>query len=101
MVEPGGAFQTGRVKNFSAVSNPSTGIYCLTPSGGVTEAGTAPSVSVEWGTSSGNNLSAYWESATGGPYDCAAGQFEVETFTFTAGGNNTSSNNVGFTIVVP
>jgi len=97
----GGGFEAGRVKNFSAVDNPSTGIYCLTPSGGVTEAGSAPSVSVEWGTSSGNNLAAYWESQDFGGNDCPAGQFEVQTYTFTAGGDNTLSDNVGFTIVVP
>jgi len=100
MVRPGGSFEVARTKNFSAVTNPSTGVYCLTPSGGVTEAGSAPAVTVEYGNSTGDNLSAYWQDATGGN-DCAAGQFEVRTYTFTAGGNNTLSNNVGFTIVVP
>jgi hypothetical protein len=101
MVAHGGTFQTDRTKNFSAVTNPSTGIYCLTPSGGVTEAGAAPAVTVEWGSSSGSNLSAYWEDQTGGPFDCPAGQFEVRTYAFTAGGNNTLNNSVSFTIVVP
>ena len=92
------SFATGRVKNFSAVTNAATGIYCLTPSGGVTEEGSAPVVTVEWGTSAGSNLSAYWEEGT---HDCAAGQFEVRTYIFAAGGNNVESNNVAFTIAVP
>ncbi|MEA2211607.1 MAG: hypothetical protein QOF83_1555 [Solirubrobacteraceae bacterium] len=94
----GGTFDTARTKNFSAVTNPSTGIYCLTPSG-VTEAGTAPGVSVDWGSSPGSdNMSAYWDSQ---PNDCPAGQFEVQTYEFAIGTDNTLSNNVAFTIVVP
>jgi hypothetical protein len=95
---PSPSFGKSRTKNFSAVTQPSTGVYCLTPSSGVTEAGSAPAVSIEWGNSSGSNLSAYWDSQ---PNGCAAGQFEVRTYTFTAGGNNTVSDNVDFTIVVP
>ncbi len=101
MVFPGGTFEAARTKNFSAVSNPSTGIYCLTPSGGVTEAGSAPAITVEEINSSGDNLSAFWRDSTGGPFECAAGQFEVLTYAFTAGGDNALNNSVAFTIVVP
>jgi hypothetical protein len=97
----GATLEPTRTKNFSAVTRPYTGIYCLTPSGGVTEAGAAPAVSVEWYFSHGSNLSAYWESETDGPHDCAAGSFEVRTYSFAAGGVNTLSDDVSFTIVVP
>jgi hypothetical protein len=102
MVLPGSSpsFEAARTKNFSAVVHQGTGVYCLTPSGGVTEAGTAPVVTVEYGNSSGDNLAAYWDDGTGGN-SCTAGQFEVATFTFTAGGNNVLSDNVAFTIAVP
>jgi hypothetical protein len=90
-----------RTKNFSAVINNGTGIYCLTPSGGVTEAGAAPSVTVEWGESSGSNLSAYWREHPLGNSCPSTTQFEVRTYTFAAGGDNTLSNSVAFTIVVP
>jgi hypothetical protein len=90
-----------RTKNFSGVTRPATGIYCLTPSGGVTEAGSAPSVTVEWGQSSGNNLSAYWRSHSLGNSCPNSADFEVRTYRFTAGGDNTLSDNVAFTIVVP
>ncbi len=90
-----------RTHNFSAVINNGTGIYCLTPSGGVTEAGSTPIVTVEWGESSGSNLSAYWREHPLGNSCPSTTQFEVRTYTFTAGGDNTLSNNVAFDIVVP
>jgi hypothetical protein len=95
------AFDPARTKNFSAIINNGTGIYCLTPSGGVTEAGSAPSVTVEWGQSSGNNLSAYWREHPLGNSCPSTSQFEVRTYTFAAGGSNVLSNSVAFTIVVP
>ncbi len=90
-----------RTKNFKAVINNGTGIYCLTPSWPLTEAGSTPIVTVEWGESSGSNLSAYWREHPLGNSCPKTTQFEVQTYTFTAGGNNTLSNNVAFTIVVP
>jgi hypothetical protein len=90
-----------RTKNFSAVINNGTGIYCLTPSGGVTEAGAAPTVTVEWGESSGSNLSAYWREHPLGNSCPDPAQFEVRTYAFTAGGDNALSDNVAFTITVP
>lgn len=102
-VLPGGSptLDPARTKNFSAVINNGTGIYCLTPSGGVTEAGSTPLVTVEWGESSGSNLSAYWREHPLGNSCPSTTQFEVRTYTFTAGGDNTLSNNVAFDIVVP
>jgi hypothetical protein len=102
MVLPGlsPSFETTRTKNFSTVTHHSTGVYCLTPSGGVTEAGSVPVVAVEEGNSTGDNLAARWHSATNGQ-SCTASQFEVHTFTFVAGGNYGVSDNVAFTIVVP
>ena len=90
-----------RTHGFSAVINNGTGIYCLTPSAGVTEAGSTPVVTVEWGESSGSNLSAYWREHPLGNSCPDPAQFEVRTYTFTAGGDNALSNNVAFDIVVP
>jgi hypothetical protein len=90
-----------RTKNFSGVINNGTGIYCLTPSGGVTEAGSTPLVTVEWGESSGSNLSAFWREHPLGNSCPNTTDFEVRTYTFTAGGDNALSDNVAFDIVVP
>jgi len=95
------SLDAARTHNFSAVINNGTGIYCLTPSGGVTEAGSTPVVTVEWGESSGSNLSAYWREHPLGNSCPSTTQFEVRTYTFTAGGDNQLSNNVAFDIVVP
>jgi hypothetical protein len=94
------AFVAGHVLNFSAVTRPSTGIYCLTPSGGVSQTNAVPSVSVEWGFSSGSNLIAYWREHPAGNSCPNVNDFEVRTYD-TTGGNNVLANNISFTIVVP
>jgi len=58
-------------------------------------------VTVEWGESSGSNLSAYWREHPLGNSCPNVTDFEVRTYTFTAGGDNALSNNVAFDIVVP
>jgi hypothetical protein len=86
-----------RTKNFTAVSRPSTGVYCLTPAAGIAEAGTAAVVVPEWIASIGDNLFAM---NVEGSFGCSAGQFAVRTFTL-SGGNLVLSNIVDFHIVVP
>jgi hypothetical protein len=104
MVSQSATFVASTTKNFTSVSRPSTGIYCLTPAPGISNAQPAV-VTVEWGLSSGFDLLAYnWgfgaSGQSGSP--CSAGQFHVRTYRF--GANPASpalSNNVAFQILVP
>ena len=97
LVAPGGNLV--RSKNVAAVTNPSTGIVCIrpTPGKGINIARIVPSVTVEWGWSSGNNLVAYYFSNEPGFFtDCPSGYIEVRTYNFAG----QLSNSVAFTIVV-
>jgi hypothetical protein len=92
-------FDAPRTKGFLSVTRPSTGIYCLTLADSIDPATTSAVVGVQWIGSSGDNLSAQWVDNT---FACPAGtDFGVRTFTFAAGGNNTLSNAVSFSIIVP
>ena len=83
-----------RSKNVALVTNPSAGVYCITPNAGVLNIATiVPSVTVEWGTSSGSDLLAFWRD---GVFSCPFGAIEVRTYNL-AGDLNPS---VSFTIVV-
>jgi hypothetical protein len=93
----GPAFFDTRTKNFTAVTRPSTGIYCLTAATGIDESTSSPIVGVEWIGSTGNNLFA--QNVQGG-FGCSAGQFGVRTFTL-SGGNLVLSDAVNFHILVP
>jgi hypothetical protein len=73
-----------RSKNFVSASNPSTGIWCLVPSGGVTEAGSAQVVSPEWANSTGAT-DTYLAYPIVGASDCAPGDFEVQTYSIQQG----------------
>jgi hypothetical protein len=88
------AFVAARTKNFSAVSNPSTGVYCLSTAVDVTN--TPILVTVEWGASSGNILSAYVQTSNPA-FSCSAGQVEVQTYN----PDNTLSNSVAFNVWIP
>lgn len=68
-------FETSQSTGVASFSNPSTGVYCITPTKSVTNA--YPNVSVEWGASSGSTLSVFYEN---GAFDCAGGGFEVRTY---------------------
>ncbi len=74
-----------------------TGVYCLTVAG-VSPATDAAIVNVEWGQSLGFDLLAYWVQT---PFQCAAGQYEIRTYQFAAGGTPVLSNNVQFLVVIP
>lgn len=92
-------FDTPRTKGFLTVTRPSTGIYCLVLADSIDPATTSAVVGVQWIGSFGDNLSAQW---VDNAYACPAGtDFGVRTFTFAAGGNNTLSNAVSFSIIVP
>jgi hypothetical protein len=83
-------------KGVASVTEPSTGVFCVAttkPLG----TNALPVVGVEWGQSSGNSLLAYYENGT---FDCAAGQIEVRTFDFNAGGAPVPSDLVAFSVFV-
>jgi hypothetical protein len=54
-----------------------------------------PLVSIEWLTSYGNALLAFWQDVTI-TSDCPTGYFEVKTYDFNAGGTPVASENVSF-----
>lgn len=89
----------GRTLNFTAVSHPTVGSYCLTPAAGISPNSGTASVSVDWGESyngNGNALFAYYVDSFN-PHNCPPSTYEVITFDVTG----SASDNVGFTIVVP
>jgi hypothetical protein len=87
-------FDSARTRNFTAVSRPSTGLYCLTPAPSIDPTASPAYVTVEWSSSLGNSLAAFHRSTGTG---CAAGQFAVLTFDFTGA----ASNNVSFEVFIP
>jgi hypothetical protein len=94
-------FNSTKTKGFSAVTQPSTGVYCLTPSDSSVDPTTVPwFVTIDWDLSGGSDLMAFISSS--GLGFCSAGQFTVLTYTF---GANPSvpvlSNNVAFEVFVP
>ena len=91
-------FLAARSKNVSAFSNPSTGIYCITPSVSLNLAKIYPMVSIEWGSSSGSALLAYWRD-TNSSTNCPAGALEVQTFDFNSG-TVEASGNVAFDLII-
>jgi hypothetical protein len=91
--DPAVALDPSRTKNFTGVTNPMAGVYCLTPVAGINPDSRTAIVSPEWGNSGGAELEAFFY-ADGA--DCAAGEFEV--ITSVAG---VLSNNVAFSIFVP
>ena len=90
-----GAFAT---KGVASISNPQTGVFCITPTKKINYNSTIPVVTVEWGQSLGNSLLAFYEL---GAFDCTKGDIEVRTYDFNAGGAPVSSELVAFTIYVP
>jgi hypothetical protein len=88
-----------RSKGVKAVTNPAPGIYCISPSrsAGIKPKKYVPSVSVEWGSSSGDALMAQWHASNG---HCASKRIEVHTYN---GDDGTwdPDGEVAFTVVVP
>lgn len=76
-------FGIDRSKNVSDFQHPSTGIYCILPS--ITLSGdNYPTVDIEWDTSLGFGLWAYWKDATIFS-DCPSGYQEVTTYDLESG----------------
>jgi hypothetical protein len=89
-------FDATRTRNFSAVSRPSTGVYCLTPSSSIDPNTSVLMVSIDWSNSLGSTLAAYHRTSavSGG---CAATDFSVRTYDFASN----PTNNVAFEVLVP
>lgn len=98
---PSVAFDVARTRNFSTVTHPSTGAYCLTPAAaaGVDLSTNQVLVTPEWDNSLGFTLAAYHVKANDGPNPstCPAGTLEVLTYDF----SSNLSNNVSFEVLVP
>lgn len=90
-----------RSKGVAGVTNPSTGIYCITPSPLLTVdlTNVYPQVSVDWNLSAGFSLLAYWKD-TPAYSDCPAGDLEVTTYDFNAGGPAVLSGAVAFDLSI-
>ena len=88
-----------RSKGVKSVGNPEPGIYCIRPSktAKIKFGRYVPSVSVEWGNSSGDGLLAQWHANAG---HCSAKRIEVHTFNGDDGSWDPDGN-VAFTVVVP
>jgi len=80
----------------AGVTNPGTGIFCVAPKKAI-YAKNVPSVAVEWGSSLGSSIEAFYEQ---GGSDCPAGNIEVRTFDFSSG-TATASQNVAFSVSAP
>lgn len=88
-------FKTGKVQGFTAVTNPSTGMYCLTPAAGIDPGTSSAVVSPLWNSGfAGSPEHAYrWEESS---TTCASGQFTVVTL-----GPSSMTDAIDFSIVVP
>jgi hypothetical protein len=97
-VNAGGSFVADWTRNFSAVTNPSTGLYCLQPAAGIDPTKSPLLVSAEWSTSLGNDLFVYWRSSGIG---CPTGWYAVLTYQLAGDATADLSSSVSFAAYVP
>jgi hypothetical protein len=95
------AFEPARTRNFTAVTRPSTGIYCLTPAATVPLGNVPIFVTVEWGNSLGFDLLAFPVTSVMPFTPCTGTQLQVRTYQFAAGGTPVLSDQVAFHVFVP
>jgi hypothetical protein len=89
---------TANAIHVSSVTRPFTGTYCIKPSVHLKHSAIYPQVTIEWGTSTGGDMSAYIE---GDNFDCGADNTSIEVITYTTVSGTTSpSNNVSFYLFV-
>jgi hypothetical protein len=91
-------FEAARTKNFTAVTRPLTGVYCVTPATGLTLANVPIMVTIEWSNSLGSDLLVYPVGIPAAP--CTGAQLQVRTFRL-PGGVATPSDDVAFFLWVP
>ena len=87
------SFDPLRTRNFSAVTRPYTGTYCLTPTAGISMY-SPPVATPEWYGSSGGDLQVYAAVADAGA--CSPGDVQVMTYN-----GGVASNSTAFTVWVP
>ena len=87
-----------RNKGFKSIRHAATGVYCLTPIGGIKAKESIASVSVNWIASYGDSLLATIAAPSS---TCTGKEFEVRTFKAAAGADFLPSDDVSFTLVVP
>jgi hypothetical protein len=83
----------------ASVTNPTTGVYCITPSVPLNLLGIYPKVTVEWGESAGNAVMAFWRDTSNGA-ECDTSQLEVITFDFNSTTKPVLSNQVSFAFAI-
>ena len=93
---------SGQTQNFTGVTSPSDGIYCLTPAPGID-----PAKTVAFGAYAADGVPANnigrpaFVDIVYGIHDCPAGQYEVVTGTTNPDGTVNIHKLNGFAIVVP
>ncbi|HVZ90109.1 MAG TPA: hypothetical protein VG843_00545 [Rhizomicrobium sp.] len=92
-------FGIDRSKNVSDFQHPSTGIYCILPSVSVDTTQDYPLVSIEWDSSFGSALFAYWKDPNVFS-DCPSGYQEVTTYEADDGIPVTLTDNVAFDFMI-
>ncbi len=75
------------VDGFSTFTNPSVGVYCLglDPALGIEITDVVVQLTVEWGSSVGSDLSAFWWRGSG---SCPLDNIEVRTYEFASSGGS-------------
>jgi len=96
-------FDGSRTAGFTGVSRPRTGVYCLTPAAGISEASRPSVTSVHFLQTEfpPGNATAMPSTPAPSGLACAVGQFEVRTERRTGSADSVPSNTVSFTIIVP
>lgn len=80
---------------FESVTSGGTGVYCIVPSAGIDADADPPFITIDYGTSSGENFTAMWDQDTG---NCADGTYEIQIY---KADTNALTNDAGFVIMVP
>lgn len=89
-----------RSANVKKVTNPRLGIYCIKPIKKWNTSKFMGIAAVEWGSSKGDDLLAYWNN---GGNECPNNKrwFQVRTYNMDEGGDWVVSDKVAFTFYVP
>jgi Collagen triple helix repeat (20 copies) len=87
-------------KNVASTSNPTTGVFCIkpSPSSGITTSNSIVIATVDAESSNGSEVTVRSE-----PKNCAAGEFEVDTFDAKVSGSSIFDeySNQGFSFLIP
>jgi hypothetical protein len=84
------------VRGFKSVSLKATGIYCLVPEAGLDGELDPPIITLEYGSSEGENFTAMWDQNTG---ECEPHEYEIKTYN--AEKETSPTDKAAFVIMVP